>query len=213
MRPYTVHGKRYYPTVVRSGEKFYGKASWYGPNFHGKTTSNGETYNMHNMTAAHKTLPMNTIVKVTNRSNGRTAIVRVNDRGPFVGTRVIDLSNAAAKKIDMVGTGTASVKLEILGFERDGSTQISDIKSLQKGPALKIVSSYAVQIGSFSRIQGALVTQEKYDNTEGYRSIIKDTGNGEERLFRVWMTGFQSEDEARDFKDSGLFEHAFIVRE
>lgn len=213
MRPYTVFGKRYYPTVVQSGEKFYGKASWYGPNFNGKKTSNGETYDMYEMTAAHKTLPMNTIVKVTHRGNGRVAIVRINDRGPFVGTRIIDLSNAAARKIDMVGTGTASVELEILGFERDGATKISDIKTLKKGPALKVISSYSVQIGSFSRIEGAITTQEKYDNTEGYRSIIKDTGNGSERLFRVWMTGFKSEDEARDFKDSGLFEYAFIVRE
>ncbi len=217
MCPYTVHGKRYYPTVVKAGEQIHGIASWYGPKFHGRKTSNGEIYDMHAMTAAHKTLPMNTIVKVYNKNNGKSAIVRINDRGPFVGSRIIDLSNAAAHKVEMVGTGTAPVVLTILGFEKDGSTMISDIKTLQKGPDLKVVSSYAVQIGSFSKIEGAIKTQEKFDKTQGYKTVIKDTGEGDDRLFRVWLTGFKSEQEARDvkdsLKDSGLLQYAFIVRE
>ncbi len=102
MRPYVIRGKKYYPTVVNVGDKFSGNASWYGPDFHGKLTSNGETYNMYDMTAAHKTLPMNTIVKVTNKKNGLSTVVRINDRGPFIATRIIDLSNTAAKKIDMI---------------------------------------------------------------------------------------------------------------
>lgn len=213
MRPYTVHGKRYYPTVVRSGEILYGRASWYGPNFHGNLTSNGETYDMHDMTAAHKTLPMNTIVKVTNRDNGKTAVVRINDRGPFVGSRIIDLSKAAASEVGMIKTGTASVRLEILGFEREGATTIPDTKTLQKGPTQKVITSYAVQIGSFSRIEGAIITQEKYNGIDGYNTIIKDTEYNGKRLFRVWMSGFKSENEARDYIDSGRFEYAFIVRE
>ena len=80
MKPYTIRGISYGPTIVSVGDEFDGKASWYGPDFHGKLTSNGETYNMHDMTAAHKTLPMNTIVKVTNEANGLVTIVRVNDR-------------------------------------------------------------------------------------------------------------------------------------
>jgi rare lipoprotein A len=211
MRPYTVHGKRYYPTVVNVGETFHGTASWYGPKFHGRKTSNGETYDMHEMTAAHKTLPMNTILRVRHKRNGKIAIVRINDRGPFVGNRIIDLSNAAARKIDMVGTGTAPVELTVLGFEKDGSRTISDLATLKKGPDSKIVESYSVQIGSFSRIEGAITTQEKYDNTDGYKTVIKDTGEGDDRLFRVWLTGFKSEQEARDFKDSGKFQGAFIV--
>ncbi len=213
MRPYTVHGKRYYPSVVRTGEVFHGRASWYGPKFHGKLTSNGETYNMYDMTAAHKTLPMNTIVRVTNKNNGRSTIVRINDRGPFVESRIIDLSKKAASKIGMIGTGTAPVRLDILGFAEEGTTRIADIKTLQKGPSEKLMDSFAVQIASFSRIEGAMVTQEKFDNTQGYRTIIKDTEYNGKRLFRVWLTGFKSEAEARDFKDSGLFAHAFIVRE
>lgn len=213
MRPYTVHGKRYYPTVVRTGERFQGRASWYGPKFHGRLTSNGEVYNMYDMTAAHKTLPMNSVVRVTNRDNGKQTVVRINDRGPFVASRIIDLSKAAATKIGMIGTGTAPVELEILGFAEEGATRIVDLKSLRQGPREKIIASFAVQIGSFRRIQGAMFTQEKHDNTEGYRTIIKDTEYNGERLFRVWLTGFKSEAEARDFKASGPFAHAFIVRE
>lgn len=213
MRPYTVHGKRYYPSVVRSGEKFYGKASWYGPNFHGKLTSNGETYDMYAMTAAHKTLPMNTIVKVNNRDNGKSTVVRINDRGPFVETRIIDLSKTAASKIDMLSSGTASVELEILGFEREGSTTISDIKTLKKGPVEKVISSYAIQLGSFSQIEGAISTQERHNGIDGYNTIIKDTEDSSGRFFRVWITGFKSDDEARDYISSEDLDHAYIVRE
>ena len=93
MRPYNVFGIRYYPFVANVGDQFDGIASWYGPDFHSKKTSNGEIYNMYDMTAAHKTLPMNTVVKVDNLENGKSIIVRINDRGPFVRGRIIDLSN------------------------------------------------------------------------------------------------------------------------
>ena len=101
MRPYTINGKTYYPTVVKVGDRDSGIASWYGPDFHGKRTSNGEIYDMHAMTAAHKTLPMNTMVRVTNIKNGKNIIVRINDRGPFVAGRVIDLSKTGAVKLDV----------------------------------------------------------------------------------------------------------------
>jgi rare lipoprotein A len=88
--------------------------SWYGPGFHGRTTANGERYNMHGLTAAHKSLPFGKEVKVTNGSNGKAVIVRINDRGPFVCSRIIDLSKKAAEAIDMIGRGTASVTVEVL---------------------------------------------------------------------------------------------------
>ncbi len=91
-----------------------GVASYYGPGFHGRRTANGERFDMHAMTAAHRTLPFGTLVKVTNLSNGKSAIVRVNDRGPYVGKRVIDLSVAAAKQIGSTGSGTARVSLEVM---------------------------------------------------------------------------------------------------
>ncbi|MDF1880573.1 septal ring lytic transglycosylase RlpA family protein [Sulfurimonas sp. MAG313] len=212
MRPYTVMGKRYYPSVVRVGEKFSGRASWYGPNFHGKKTSNGETYSMWQMTAAHKTLPMNTVVKVTNKSNGRSVVVRVNDRGPFVNTRIIDLSKKAATELNMVKTGTALVRLEILGFNKKGQTKITKT-SIQKNLKEKIVGKYALQIGSFSKIEGAISTQERYnDVSKRYKAIIKDIDNGNKRLFKVFLVGFQGEEEARDYKEK-YFSGAFIVRE
>ncbi|HFU74592.1 MAG TPA: septal ring lytic transglycosylase RlpA family protein [Helicobacteraceae bacterium] len=213
MRPYTVFGKRYYPTVVHVGETFEGIASWYGPNFNGKLTSNGETYDMYAKTAAHKTLPMNTIVRVTHRGNGKQTIVRINDRGPFVNSRIIDLSNTAAREIDMVGTGTAPVSLEILGFQQKGKKIIPTVKEMRKGPSEQVMGSFAIQIASFSKIEGAIKTQEKYNNTEGYTTIIKDTEYNNVRLFRVWLTGFKSEQEARDFIRNGVFKNAFIVRE
>lgn len=213
MRPYVIRGIKYYPSVVEAGDRFDGIASWYGPDFHGKLTSNGETYNMHDMTAAHKTFPMNTIVKVVNVENGRSTVVRINDRGPFVGTRIIDLSNAAAHKIAMVKKGTAKVRLEVLGFQSKGSTKIQPTNKLKRTPQESEVADYAIQIGSFSRFEGALKTQEKYDGLDGYKTVIKDIDNGKIRSFKVWLQGFRSEKEARDYKASSEFYSSFIVRD
>ncbi len=214
MRPYVVHGKRYYPTVVSVGDRFRGNASWYGPNFHGKFTSNGERYNMWDMTAAHKTLPMNTIVKVTNKRNGKSTVVRINDRGPFVSTRIIDLSKAAASKINMIGTGTAPVTLEVLGFAGKGKRNIPSTKQLKNSPkSIALHGGFALQIASFSNINGAIKTQEKYNNTNGYTTVIKDMQGANGRMFKVWLKGFKSEQEARDYKANGIFKGAFIVRE
>ncbi len=121
MKPYTIAGIRYCPIVPRTGQVFKGTASWYGPNFHGNKTSNGEHYDMHAPTAAHKTLPMNTLLQVTNLENGATTIVRVNDRGPFVKNRIIDLSRQAAGEIDMIKKGTAKVTIEVLEFDEIAS--------------------------------------------------------------------------------------------
>ncbi len=212
MRPYTVLGKRYYPTVVTVGETFNGRASWYGPDFHGKKTSNGETYSMWQMTAAHKTLPMNTVVRVTNKNNGRSVVVRINDRGPFVNTRIIDLSKKAANELDMIKTGTAPVRLEILGFNRKGQTKITST-SIQKNVKEKVIGKYALQIGSFSKIDGAIAYQERYNNASGrYKTVIKDIDDGKSRLFKVLLTGFGGEEEAREYK-AEHFSGAFIVRE
>lgn len=91
-----------------------GVASWYGPGFHGRKTASGEIFNTNRMTAAHKTLPFGTQVRVTNVNNGRSVVVIINDRGPYHGARVIDLSHAAAVQIDMIQAGTASVEIEVL---------------------------------------------------------------------------------------------------
>ena len=115
-KPYTVM-----PSAV--GYKERGVASWYGKKFHGRKTSNQEDYDMYQMTAAHKTLPLPTYVRVRNLSNNRTIVVRVNDRGPFVHNRIIDLSYVAAQKLDMIGTGTSLVEVEAITFEGGSNDQ------------------------------------------------------------------------------------------
>ena len=113
-KPYNLFGQNYTPMVGATQHAEVGIASWYGNKFHGHLTSNGETYNMFAMSAAHKTLPLPSYVKVTNLDNNKSAIVRVNDRGPFHRDRVIDLSYSAAHKIGMLQQGTARVQLELL---------------------------------------------------------------------------------------------------
>jgi rare lipoprotein A len=114
METYVVRGRRYFTKDDSRGHVERGIASWYGPGFHGRKTSNGERYDMNAMTAAHKTLPLPTYARVTNLENGKTAVVRINDRGPFYGPRVIDLSRAAATKLGVLGTGTAEVEVRAL---------------------------------------------------------------------------------------------------
>ena len=125
---YTAMGKRYYVLGAADGYVERGVASWYGPTFHGVSTSSGERYDMYGMTAAHKTLPLPTYVRVTNLRNGRTITVRVNDRGPFVGTRLIDLSYTAAAKLDMLREGTTFVEVRALepGGTPDNLTRTSE---------------------------------------------------------------------------------------
>lgn len=212
MRPYTVMGKEYYPTVVRVGDTLSGRASWYGNDFHGKSTSNGEGYDMYAYTAAHKTLPMNTVVRVTNSENNAQTIVRINDRGPFVESRIIDLSYAAAQKIGLDKKGTAPVTLEVLGFEPSSSRTI-DMQAVAKGPRESVLNNFFVQIGSFERFEGAISTKQKYASFNGYSAIVKDTEYNNKRLFRVWLGGFKSEAEARDFISRSYFQGSFIIRE
>ncbi|MGQ9630665.1 MAG: septal ring lytic transglycosylase RlpA family protein [bacterium] len=105
-------GNRFSPS--REGDAYEGIASWYGPGFHGRRTANGEIYDMWSMTAAHKTLPLGSEVRVTNLENGRSVVVRINDRGPYAAGRIIDLSRAAAQALGFVDEGTARVRIEVL---------------------------------------------------------------------------------------------------
>lgn len=221
MNAYRVHGVKYYPHDTEVGAIYKGNASWYGPDFHGKLTSNGERYNMYYMTAAHKTLPMNTVVKVTNRKNGLTVIVRINDRGPFIATRIIDLSNSAARKIKMIGAGTAPVSIEVLGFYSKSNKRIVRKKAIQKPKKViipkkikkTVPGSYSLQIASFSNIEGAIKIQEKYDKTDGYRTVIKDVQSENGRFFKVYLKGFNTDEEVRSYKENTNFKNAFIVRD
>lgn len=155
--PYTVLGKTYYPRPTASGYQEVGTASWYGTKFHGQATANGEIYDLYGMTAAHKTLPLPSYVKVTNLDNGRSVILRVNDRGPFYSNRVIDLSFAAAKKLGYADMGTARVKVEGIEPNQWWASQgmaapISD-KEAQVAMAKKKqqVSSHLIPVASIKK--------------------------------------------------------------
>ncbi|VAW43843.1 Septum-associated rare lipoprotein A, partial [hydrothermal vent metagenome] len=117
--PYRVHGKKYKVKAQRSGYSETGQASWYGKKFHGRQTSNQEIFDMYKLTAAHKTLPLPSYVEVTNKKNNKKVIVRVNDRGPFVDKRIIDLSYAAAKALDFVNDGIANVHIRVVSSPKD----------------------------------------------------------------------------------------------
>ena len=155
---YEVFGKRYTVMPTSSGYKERGVASWYGTKFHGNLTSSREPYDMYEMTAAHKTLPLPTYVRVRNLSNGRSVIVKVNDRGPFVHNRIIDLSYAAAMKLDMVTSGTGLVEVEAISFDDPpGDRPVRKTTPLQPEPAAPAVPSARridedrifVQVGAF----------------------------------------------------------------
>ncbi len=115
-KPYTVAGEKYVPAYNPTYDEI-GTASWYGPGFHGGHTANGERYDQNDLTAAHRTLPLPSIVRVTNLDNGKSAIIRINDRGPFAHSRIIDLSRAAADKLGVIRTGTAKVRVQFLDQE------------------------------------------------------------------------------------------------
>ncbi len=152
-------GRNYF----RSGNVQKGLASWYGPDFHGKLTSNGEIYNMHALTAAHKTLPFGVYVRVTNLNNGKSVVIRINDRGPFIKGRIIDLSYAAAKKLGLDISGVAPVKIKVL-------KKYSPRKSSQK---------FSIQVGSFISKKNAKILKRKLQ--KNYRNVyiskIKTSSN------------------------------------
>ena len=217
MKCYTVRGKRYNPTYVKVGQVMKGVSSWYGPNFHGKRTSNGEVYNMHARTAAHKTWPMDTMVKVNNLQNGKSTIVRINDRGPFVRGRIIDCSYKAGKEIGLDRMGVAKVSIQVVGFA--GKVQSAETIAKRKKSKTEtrvMLSNFGVQVGAFKRREGAEVTRKLFASMyTKYKPVIKKFDNVDgsgEPLYRVWLMGFGSEQEARDFKDCNNLEGAFIVR-
>lgn len=213
MRTYCVYGKTYKPSYVRLGQKMRGISSWYGPNFHGKSTSNGERYNMHAQTAAHKTWPMNTMVRVSNLQNGKSTIVRINDRGPFVKGRIIDCSYAAGKKIGLDRMGIAKVQIEVLGFA--GKVQPhAAARRLPKAKQVVMLTNFGIQVGAFKRKEGAEIYRERYSRLDPkYKPIVKKMYDEEgDTLYRVWLMGFGSEEEARDFMECNNLPGAFIVR-
>jgi rare lipoprotein A len=195
-KPYIVNGQRYEPLRDHNGFIEDGRASWYGKKFHGRKTSNGEIYNMYAMTAAHKTLPLGVFVKVTNKETGQQAVVRVNDRGPFVAGRIIDLSFAAAKKVGVVGPGTAPVVIEALGYRADGS---SSGKTVYTQPKSYDIGTFAVQIGAFTVKANAERLAADMRGQYGFARVSEGWVNGI-RYYRVWVGQFPSLEKAENIK-------------
>lgn len=165
-KSYTINNKRYYPIPSAEGYNEKGIASWYGGKFHGRKTSNGETYNKYEMTAAHKTLPMNTMLLVKNLENGKKTVVRINDRGPFVRGRIIDLSYKAAKELGMAKSGIARVQATALGEEavaKWGESPTLVYKDLSVG-------EFFVQIGAFANKANAVKLQRRFTDA-GFSAV------------------------------------------
>ena len=183
-KPYSVGGVSYYP--LPSGEGFVqeGVASWYGRKFHGRKTSSGEIYNMYDDTAAHKTLPFGTRVRVENLSNPKEIVVRINDRGPFVKQRIVDLSYGAAKKIGLVGPGTARVRLTALskkvGTVRAGTTRkpLVEATDFNKG-------RFTIQVGAFRERENAERLGARLRVIFDYVSITPHVPLNSEIFYRV----------------------------
>lgn len=173
-QPYKVNGERYDPLPTAAGFVQEGVASWYGKDFHGRKTSNGEIYDMYAMTAAHKTLPMNVHVKVTNLENQRWTVVRINDRGPFVKERVIDLSYSAAKELGVVGPGTAPVRVVALGYpEKPVASASPSAAVTYRQPASYEPGPFMVQVGSFAVAENARRLAAELKGRFGAASIVE----------------------------------------
>lgn len=151
---YEVHGERYYVLRDSAGYRKRGHASWYGRKFHGRRTSSGEPYDMYAMTAAHRSLPLPCYARVTNLENGRSTIVRINDRGPFHPNRIIDLSYAAAVKLDIIGNGTALVEVETIDASQELApepTQYVEDESAPQPPAAAVDTDSALDAGDLQK--------------------------------------------------------------
>jgi len=181
-KPYRV-GKTWYQPVAHAKDfRQRGVASWYGKKFHGRRTSSGEVYDMYAMTAAHKTLPLGTHVRVHNLKNDREVVVRINDRGPFVRGRIIDLSYTAAKKVAMVGPGTAPVEIIALGTV--APARQSDTQAPKYTPIDYYSGNFTIQIGAFQDRRNAEKLKQKLNQT--YKNAHITTYNdGSETWYRV----------------------------
>ena len=175
--------------VSNAFETERGVASWYGPGFHGRTTANGETYDMNEMTAAHKSLPFDTRVRVVDLDTGKSVIVRINDRGPFVAGRIIDLSYAAAQALGMEKRGTARVELQILSENESPDTGIS---------------GYYIQAGSFSQKSNAIRQMNTVWKRTGFKPQIFVSGSSYRLIMGPWKKKKEAELILERMKRKGL---------
>ena len=214
-KPYVINGITYTPIASARGYRERGIASWYGEPFHGRRTANNEIYDMHGDTAAHKTLPMNTMLLVRNLDNGRDTVVRVNDRGPFVRERIIDLSRKKAEELGMLSAGTARV--EIVALEGKADPSPSAATPAQTRPARPAASpppkaptpakpvpdfdrgNFFVQVGAFERIGEARALARKFARL-GRDVVIQQYPAAGMDLYRVLVFAGHSLKAAREYE-------------
>jgi len=203
--PYRVNGRSY--EIIPSAEGYVeeGVASWYGLKFHGELTSNGETYNMYEMSAAHKTLPLPTYLKVTNLENQQSVVVRVNDRGPFHSDRIIDLSFAAASRLGFAKKGTAKVRLEAITLARASNKTVEMASSKDSSSAVEAVAPPVkqdrlapfVQVAAFSQLGAARAMRDRLSARFGdLRVFVATSSKNGSPIHRVRVGPFDTEAQA-----------------
>ncbi|MFW2330933.1 MAG: septal ring lytic transglycosylase RlpA family protein [Nitrospinota bacterium] len=209
-KPYSIDNITYYPLADGSSYDKKGIASWYGKKFHGKLTASGEKYDMYAISAAHKTLPLGTTVEVTNLDNGKKLQVRINDRGPFVDDRIIDLSQGAAAKLDILEKGTAPVRVVAVG---GGSSTPSKPPDSNKGGWLDIVPDFSlkgikiypetepdkniyIQLAAFSSYSAAKNFADSFDHDDDPLLLEKALSSFNRGLTRVRIGPYSSIDDA-----------------
>ena len=213
LKPYVVNGQRYYPLPDPDGFVQFGKASWYGKQFHGRPTASGEIYNMYRKSAAHKTLPMGTYVRVLNLSNKKGIVVRINDRGPFVKGRIIDLSYGAAKTIGLIGPGVARVKIAALG------KQVGTLKSPQGiKPVVEVrdlnVGDFTIQVGAFKSKKNALKLMDRLKVIFNYVDVEVHNARKLGTIYRVRVSKSKTLTKAGEIEkrlEEMGFKEAFVV--
>lgn len=185
--PYVVFGRTYHVLPSSTGYREEGGASWYGTKFHGRKTSNGETYDMYAMTAAHKTLPIPSYVQVTNLRNGHKVIVRINDRGPFHSHRIIDLSYVAAKKLGYHRDGISEVEVVAIDPVKFQHNSVELPRMAHQAPlsAAPLPGKMFLQAGAFSTLQAAESNRQRLSRNTGYPVVIREGTSGGATLFKV----------------------------
>ncbi len=208
--PYKIYGKWYYPAVDYNYEEI-GIASWYGPGFHGKKTANGEIFNQNKISAAHRTLPMPSIVKVTNLDNGLILDkVRVNDRGPFAGNRIIDLSKKAAEELGFVNIGTARVKVEILEEEsRKYVNEISEKKIMQVESA-EVKKIQKSNLGNIS--DDPLTIKKNISDTKLNKNVLDNNSILKDKPLAIQVGAFTDHRNAKTLTEKLSEYKAYIER-
>jgi rare lipoprotein A len=196
-KPYTVAGKRYEPLSSHEGFVQDGIASSYGRDFHGRKTSSGEPFDMNAMTAAHKTLPLGVYVKVRHKRTGKEVIVRINDRGPFVSERIIDLSEGAARKLEMIQEGVAAVKVTALGYKVEKKNDEIEYRT----PASYDIGRFALQVAALKNRENAHRYADELRRKYGWADV-QEANIGGNMFYRVRLGHYSSLRDAQSAQDS-----------